>query len=1239
MMRTEDHIGLTDLELLTMDGQSLPKDQEDRVKEIRKHLRACEECTALAQLHVELKGSKAGDTGPAASICPPAEIWFMLVGGFLPEKVAARLLEHTKICEVCDLALKTGKEDIASDELDAGISRLKSSGAEWQQKLASRIASENCVIASIDSPTAKELAMPPVQPREMQDCRPPVGLNARLRGVLPWQYQLSATAALAALCVAAWFGLRGLRQPSADQLLAQAYSAHRTLEVRIAGAQYAPMRVERGLGSSNINKPSSLLKAEALIGENLSKSPNNPAWLGAKARADLIDGNYESAIQSLQRALQMQPVSAALLTDLGSAYFLRASSTGHAMDFGNAIEEQSKALEQSPDDPVALFNRALTSERIFLYTQAADDWEHYLRVDPTGEWANDARKHLAVVRHQLEQREKTLAEPLVKPEAISVAGENDRDMVDKLDGRIEEYLKLAITDWLPEAFSDAKPHRSAEVRAALDAVAGITEQRHDDGWLADLLRHPPGTQFRSAINALAKSTVANEQGDYTEGRNSARIAVQLFKLAGSPAGELRAQAEEIYSAHLLYEGELCISLLHSLRPSLEHNNYSWIKAQVSLEESNCANLVGDLGTYQSAIGTGMSEAQTHNYAALYLRGLGFQSQAAASIGDTNTGFQLACEGLSFFWSGHVDVMKGYNLYTDLDSAADELRLPNLQVALWKEATSLIDRHTDVLQRAMAHRWFGNAAYTANMPTLAEAEFAKASALFAAAPQTAATTRDHMDAEIWLAQLETRLGDLDHAGFRLQAIRPILESAPSFVPEIRFFDTLAELGIRHSDSAAAESALQPAVFLAEWALKSFPSESDRRQWANQTRSTYRNLVEWKLRQGDPRSALELWEWYRGAEMRADEHGTPHQSGTLNSTMPPDLRYAPSLPTPTVVSERLAFLHSATVVTYATFPDGIAVWVYDDRGIYSRWISTPLSTARGLAVQFELLCSDPTSNLISLRSNARSLYDLLILPIEDQLEPGRTIVLEPDDFLALIPWEALVDSHARYFIERQAITVSPGLYRTMLLRRVLSITPETPALVISVSSVPEEGLPPLTDVENEARTVVASFRSGHWLQGRVANLSAIRADIQGAVIFHFAGHAIASPSRTGLVLAEIEPDTQRARLINDESFRPEEISRLQLAVLSACNTGVSSQIGYSGTKGLTQSFLNAGVPHVISSRWNVDSSETANFMKQFYARLLAGNDVAESIRIAQLSLAAEPSSAHPFYWAAFELHGAK
>jgi CHAT domain-containing protein len=68
-----------------------------------------------------------------------------------------------------------------------------------------------------------------------------------------------------------------------------------------------------------------------------------------------------------------------------------------------------------------------------------------------------------------------------------------------------------------------------------------------------------------------------------------------------------------------------------------------------------------------------------------------------------------------------------------------------------------------------------------------------------------------------------------------------------------------------------------------------------------------------------------------------------------------------------------------------------------------------------------------------------------------------------------------------------------------------------------------------------------------------------------------------------------------------------------------------------------FLNAGVPQVMASRWNVDSRATAVFMNAFYDRLLKGQPAAVAIRAIASDIRKRPVGAHPYYWAAFSLYG--
>jgi CHAT domain-containing protein len=505
----------------------------------------------------------------------------------------------------------------------------------------------------------------------------------------------------------------------------------------------------------------------------------------------------------------------------------------------------------------------------------------------------------------------------------------------------------------------------------------------------------------------------------------------------------------------------------------------------------------------------------------------------------------------------------------------------------------------------------------------------------------------MDAEIWLAQLETRQGDLEQASNRLQEIQPLLATAPNFVTEIRFHDTWAEIGMRRKDPVGTEEALASAISLAEHGLASASSENDRRQWAEQTQSTYRNLVEWKLQQGEPIAALELWEWYKGSYLRSGVEPDPCSFKSHARNVALDLHNTQLLPCPALVSEQRRLLQDQTAVTYAIFRDGIAVWVYDDQDIYSQWVPTDIAAAQDLVSRFQQLCSHPISDIRTLQATARSLYDLLIAPVETRLAPGKTVFFEPDEFLTAVPWDALVDHSGHYLLERFVTAITPGLYTAMHLRPSVPIKAETPALIVSVPVVPNEDLAPLKEVDAEAQDIAAEFSAVRRLDGDAATLSAIFQhfrDLRDNGIFHFAGHAVTSVTRSGLVLKELDPRTKKARLINADTFTAKLgdhshlIDHLQLAVLSSCPSG-EEQVGVSGTESLVDFLLHRGVPHVIASRWNVDSAQTTEFMKLFYARLLAGNDVANSMHAAQLAMASRPASAHPYYWSAFGLQGLK
>ncbi len=479
-------------------------------------------------------------------------------------------------------------------------------------------------------------------------------------------FWIPATAAAVAAFIAGF--LYFARPRNVDRLLAQAYGQNRTLELRFSGAQYGPIRIERsGNGQSILNQSPALLEALPLISRRLEKEPNNPVWLDAKGRADLLGRNYEAAIQSFQKALEVEPDSPSLLTDTASAYFVRAQIADRPEDYGKAIELLSQALAKKPDDPIALYNRALVNEKMFLFHQAVEDWTRYLQVAPKGEWAGEATQHLNAVRQKLAEQQKRATELLADPETLVREGSSRKDQArSMLDGRSEDYLDQAIRKWLPSAFpknapflskspvpgsriqnasfsknqfskkqsnvSQLQPAKveygpqvplaSTSARLALQMLADVLRTKHRDEWLSDLLQAPPSTSTRRAIYALAEAADANATSNFDLARNKSSEAVRFFRQSGNVAGELRAHFEEIYALERTELGKRCLVSALPLANRLRGHEYSWIEVQLGVAEASCWAQLGQFDEAGTSLNRALARAEKSEYGTLYLRALG-----------------------------------------------------------------------------------------------------------------------------------------------------------------------------------------------------------------------------------------------------------------------------------------------------------------------------------------------------------------------------------------------------------------------------------------------------------------------------------------------------------------------------------------------------------------------------------------------------------------------------------------
>jgi tetratricopeptide (TPR) repeat protein len=114
-------------------------------------------------------------------------------------------------------------------------------------------------------------------------------------------------------------------------------------------------------------------------------------------------------------------------------------------------------------------------------------------------------------------------------------------------------------------------------------------------------------------------------------------------------------------------------------------------------------------------------------------------------------------------------------------------------------------------------------------------------------------------------------------------------------------------------------------------------------------------------------------------------------------------------------------------------------------------------------------------------------------------------------------------------------------------------------------------------------------------------------------------------SGLVLAGANVPGRDDGIVTAEALADLRLRNLDLAVLSACETGLGDVAGGEGVFGLQRAFHIAGAKNVVASLWRVDDEATAALMALFYRKLWKeGKPAPQALKEAQLALYRSPGS---------------
>ncbi len=338
-------------------------------------------------------------------------------------------------------------------------------------------------------------------------------------------------------------------------------------------------------------------------------------------------------------------------------------------------------------------------------------------------------------------------------------------------------------------------------------------------------------------------------------------------------------------------------------------------------------------------------------------------------------------------------------------------------------------------------------------------------------------------------------------------------------------------------------------------------------------------------------------------------------------------------------------------------------------------------------------------------------LLLAPLEAHLKGAEVLLVSPDGALGTVPFAALPGGKGdSYLIEEVALAVVPApqmltallapgkkggrLEPSLLVAGDLRYDPGVgvaPPAGEDSRSAPRTGREKfgrLGATKAEIQAVKASFselfRKGEVvdLRGGDATKKAVRRALGEVRYAHLATHGFFAPEEaggaarghgaergqvtgwhplllSGLALSDANREPKSGEedgILTALEVSEMDLTRLELAVLSACETGLGEVAGGEGLLGMQRAFQAAGARSVIASLWKVDDRATQQLMTDFYAAAWDTGKIvsrAAALRAAQLAMLrdgrlrgigkdagkveAKGARLPPYYWAAFVLSG--
>jgi len=282
-------------------------------------------------------------------------------------------------------------------------------------------------------------------------------------------------------------------------------------------------------------------------------------------------------------------------------------------------------------------------------------------------------------------------------------------------------------------------------------------------------------------------------------------------------------------------------------------------------------------------------------------------------------------------------------------------------------------------------------------------------------------------------------------------------------------------------------------------------------------------------------------------------------------------------------------------------------------------------------------------------SKEFFDFLLKDCLAELRPEvKSLIIIPDGLLGYLPFEVLMQpqgSKISFLNEHFTIRYAhSATYLTEQMQRKASDSKNFFAGFVSPGSGPVanrisvrgQKFVPLQGAAHEVTSIAELFNSKFTIFNPAHKIDFINhaAEYQ---ILHFAMHSSLHDENPMMsVMVFSDGDSSENLLTAIELYGMKLNS--ELAVLSACNTGMGQLHRGEGVMSFSRAFAYAGVASAVISLWKVPDVATSKMMVNFYQYLKAGEPKDRALQLARHDFIRDnPAMDHPYYWSGFILTG--